>query len=551
MTLQPQNEFSIPEETIRVARAAYPKGTRYMKMRDALGTIYQDQSFTHLFPHNGRPVEAPWRLALITVMQFIEELPDRQAADAVRGHIDWKYALGLDLTDPGFDATVLCEFRTRLVQGGAEALLLEVMLTTFKERGWLKERQQQRTDSTHVLAKVRAINRLMCVGETMRFALNSLAVIASDWLLEHCDPEWLDRYGHRIEEAHLPHQQAERQVLAEVIGRDGATLLTELFASDAPAVLREIPAIEILRRVWIQNYGWEEGQLRWRSNDNVPPATLFINSPYDHEARYGKKRETRWTGYKVHLTETCEEDRPHLITHVATTSAPTTDEQMTETIHEELEQAHLSPRQHFVDTGYITAPILVSSQQQYGIEMIGPRRPDVKWQANSEHGIDVSQFRIDWEHQQATCPEGHTSSSWTPAIDNRTNEVIKIRFSTTDCRSCPRLTSCTTSQSPTPRRLITVHPREQHEALQAARRREQTPAFAKLYARREGIEATISQGVRAFDMRRSRYIGFDKTHLQHVSIAAAINVVRIVAWLEGDLPAPTRVSAFQRLCTAA
>ena len=183
--------------------------------------------------------------------------------------------------------------------------------------------------------------------------------------------------------------------------------------------------------------------------------------------------------------------------------------------------------------------------------MIGPTRPDVKWQANTEHGIDVSQFRIDWEHKHATCPEGHTSSSWTPAIDNRNNEVIKIRFSTTDCRSCPRLTSCTSSHSPTPRRLITVRPHEQHEALQAARRREQSPAFARQYARRAGIEATISQGVRAFDMRRSRYIGLHKTHLQHVSIAAAINIVRMVAWLGGDLPAPTRVSAFQRLYLAA
>jgi len=551
MTLCPQNDFSIPEETVHVARAAYPKGNLYMKMRDTLGTIYRDQDFADLFPHNGRPVEAPWRLALITLVQFMEELPDRQAADAVRGRIDLKYLLGLELTDPGFDATVLCEFRKRLVQGGTENLLLELMLALFKEHGWLKERQQQRTDSTHVLAKVRAINRLMCVGETMRFVLNSLAVVAGDWLLEHCDPEWLDRYGHRIEEAHLPHQQTERQALAESIGRDGSALLTDLFASDAPALLRTLPAVEVLRRVWIQNYCWVNGQIQWRRNDNVPPATLFINSPYDHEARYGKKRETRWTGYKVHLTETCEQDSPHLITHVATTTAPTTDEVMTETIHEELQRACLLPGQHFLDTGYITAPILVSSQHQYGIEVIGPRRPDVKWQANTEGGIDVSQFRIDWEHQQATCPEGHTSSSWTPAIDNRTNEVIKIRFSTTDCRSCPRLTSCTASQSSTPRRLITVHPREQHEALQAARRREQTPAFAKLYARREGIEATISQGVRAFDMRRSRYIGFDKTHLQHVSIAAAINVVRIVAWLDGDLPAPTRVSAFQRLCSAA
>jgi transposase len=150
MTLHPQREFSIPEETARVARAAYPKGNVYMKMRDALGTIYQDESFAHLFPQNGRPVGAPWRLAFITVVQFMEGLPDRQAADAVRGRIDLKYALGLELTDPGFDFTILSDFRQRLLEGGAEQLLLDAMLAVFKEQGWLKPRQRQRTDSTHV-----------------------------------------------------------------------------------------------------------------------------------------------------------------------------------------------------------------------------------------------------------------------------------------------------------------------------------------------------------------------------------------------------------------
>jgi transposase len=214
MTLQPQTTFSIPDETARVAHAAYPKGNLYLKMRDALGTIYQDQMFAHLFPHNGRPVEAPWRLALITVLQFLEELPDRQAADAVRGRIDWKYLLGLELTDPGFDATVLCEFRKRLIEGGAEQLLLETMLTLFKERGWLKSRQSQRTDSTHVLAKVRAINRLMCVGEAMRFALNSLAIVAGEWLLERSDAAWVHRYGHRIEEGRFPSTAARQATCA-------------------------------------------------------------------------------------------------------------------------------------------------------------------------------------------------------------------------------------------------------------------------------------------------------------------------------------------------
>jgi hypothetical protein len=137
-------------------------------------------------------------------------------------------------------------------------------------------------------------------------------------------------------------------------------LLSDLYAAEAPTFLREIPAVEILRSIWLQNYVWVEGQLRWRSNEDLPPGNQFINAPYDHEARYGKKRETRWTGYKVHLTETCEEDAPHLITHVATTAAATTDEAMTETIHADLQQAELTPRQHLLHSGSITAPILVS-----------------------------------------------------------------------------------------------------------------------------------------------------------------------------------------------
>src|SRR5256885_13284140 len=168
MTLHAQTEFAIPEETIRVARAAYRHGNTLMKLRDTLGTIYQDQSFASLFPHNGRAVEAPWRLALITVLQFMEELPDRQAADAVRGRIDWKYLLGLELADPGFDASVLCEFRRRLVDTGAEARLFETLLMTCKAQGWVKARGRQRTDSSHVLAAIRVLSRLEQVGETLR-----------------------------------------------------------------------------------------------------------------------------------------------------------------------------------------------------------------------------------------------------------------------------------------------------------------------------------------------------------------------------------------------
>src|SRR5258708_606268 len=222
-------------------------------------------------------------------------------------------------------------------------------------------------------------------------------------------------------------------------------------------------------------------------------ATSSSTRPMIKKRGSGKKRETRWTGYKVHITETCEEDAPHLITHVATTAATTTDEAMTETIHTELSRASLTPRQHLLDTGSITAPILVSSRQQYGIEVIGPARGDVKWRANTEQSIDASQFLIDWERQQAICPEGHSSISWTPAIDHRTNEVIKIKFSTKDCGRCPRQVHCIRSAKTYKRRTITIRPQAQHEALQAARRRQQTPAFASQYALQEGIEATISE----------------------------------------------------------
>ncbi len=521
------------------------KGNVYIQMRDALGPIYHDESFAHLFPQNGRPVEAPWRLALITVMQFAEELPDREAADAVRGRIDWKYALGLELTDCGFDASVLCEFRKRLIQGGAEQLLLETMLTLFKERGWLKARGRQRTDSTHVLAKIRAINRLVCVGETMRFALNSLAVVAPHWLLAHCDDTWLDRYVHRFEEGHLPKEQIERQALAEMIGQDGAHLLTDLLAPTAPLWLRQVPAVERLRQIWIQNYMYENGRLCWRANDNISPASCYVGSPYDTDARYGKKRDTTWVGYKVHVTETCDEDAPHLITHVATTLAPTADDTVTLKIHEDLKQDDLLPSEHWLDAGYITGKALVSGPKEFGVSIIGPTRANHKWQASLSPGFDASQFFIDWEAMQAVCPEGYRSNSWTPAIDCGHNEVIKIKFSLKDCRDCPSQAKCT--RSAPPRRTLTIRPKDQYLALQHARELQGTRQFSPTYSLRQGVEGTISQGVRAFGMRRSRYVGRRKTHLQHVAIASAINVVRLVAWLRGDRPEKTRTSAFARL----
>ena len=207
MSLQPLATYPIPEDTQRIARAAFPHGTIYMQVADRLGNIYHDAQFTALFPTRGQPAEAPARLALATLLQFAEGLSDRQAADAVRSRIDWKYVLGLELTDPGFHHTVLSEFRTRLVTGEAEQLLLDTLLTLARTQGLLKARGGQRTDSTHVLAAIRVLNRLERVGETLRAALNSLAIVVPGWLQALAPLEWYDRYRHRVENYQLPRRK--------------------------------------------------------------------------------------------------------------------------------------------------------------------------------------------------------------------------------------------------------------------------------------------------------------------------------------------------------
>jgi transposase len=549
MSLQSRESYPIPEETARVARAIFPKGNLVMRLYDELGLLFHDRDFADLFPVQGQPAEAPTRLALVTLLQFMEGLTDRQAADAVRTRIDWKYLLALELTDPGFDHTVLSEFRLRLLSHNAEARLFEAVLEVARTRGLLKAGGRQRSDSTHVLGAVHAMTRLEGVTETLRAALNALAVAAPDWLRAHTTPEWVDRYGLRATDFRLPKSQAKRQAWAQQTGADGLALLKAVYAETALPELRQLPAVDILRRVWVQNFMVQDDQLNWRENDNIPPAGRYISSPYDPDAHYSNKRSTQWTGYKVHLTETCDADTPNLITHVETTAAPVADDAVTASIHAGLAERDLLPAQHIADTGYVNSKLFVDSQRNYGIDLIGPTRADNHWQAKGETGFAASEFVIDWKAQQATCPTGKTSASWTPAIDRFKNDVIKIKFAKGDCRACPSSALCTRSHPP--RRTITIRPQAQHEALLAGRQREQTEEFVELYAVRAGVEGTIAQAVRSCGLRRSRYIGQARTHLQHLMTAAAMNLVRLLHWLAGEPKAATPRSAFASLFPAA
>lgn len=265
-------------------------------MCDALGPLFSSPEFADLYPEDGQPAEDPAQLALVTIFPFVEGLSDRQAADAVRGRIDWKYALGLPLEDEGFDAAVLGEFRARLIAGGAERRLFETLLEHRKDRALVKPRGRQRTDSTHVLAAIQVLSRLECMGEMLRHALDTLARVAPDWLRAWAPAAWFDRHGQRFQDYRLPAGKAARTAPAEAIGADGRQLLAAIYDPTAPGWLRAVSAAQMLRRCWLQQFHADE-PARWRAAEDLPPAPLLLCTPYDPEARYSRKRATEWVGY--------------------------------------------------------------------------------------------------------------------------------------------------------------------------------------------------------------------------------------------------------------
>lgn len=530
MALAPPKPPGIPAETVRIARRAFPKGSPYMRLRDELGPVYTDEAFAQLFSWKGEIAQAPGLLALVCVMQYMEGLSDRQAAEAVRARIDWKYALGLAIDDAGFDASVLSRFRQRLLDGGTEGEILERILRLAHDKQLVKPRGRQRTDATHVLGAVRDLNRLELVGETLRQALEVLAGAVPAWLQGWVPAEWFDRYGRRIEQARLPKSTRAQTDLRLTIGADGYQLLRTLYADETLQSLWDHPAIEALRQIWVQQFYLEDDQVHWRQARNLPSGSRMLQSPYDLEVRYGQKRQMSWKGYKVHLTESCDTERPHLIVHVETTPATTPDCEVVDPIHQALADKGLLPAEQLLDGGYMDADNLVECRQRHQVTLVGPVADDPSWQAQEQKGFALSDFSIDWAHQQARCPQGQTSRSWSTATDSTHNPVIHIGFAPRDCQACPSRESCTRSSKGA--RTLTLRHQAQHEALQKARRHQQTEAFRQRYQARAGVEGTVSQGVRAYDLRRTRFIGLAKTHLHHLLSAAAINLVRLADWFE-------------------
>lgn len=559
MSLRPQQPIpAVPDATARIARAAFPRGNPYMLLRDRLGAVFDDGDFADLYPVLGQPAYAPWRLALVTLLQFREGLSDRQAAEAVRGRIDWKYLLALDLADAGFDYSVLCEFRSRLLERKAGERLLERLLDAARAMGVLKARGRQRTDSTHVLAAIRTLNRLELLGETLRAALNALATAAPTWLRAVALPDWHERYDRRVENARLPKAAAKREAYAVQVGADGYVLLDALGQPGTPAELPVLPAIAVLRRVWARHFE----RAAPGSSSGAPGVRLrplkvcrsdgqaedWVKSPYDPDARFRSRSGREWTGYMAHLTETCDEGALRLVVHTDTTDASAHEAMRITPIQSALAAKGLAPAQHLVDGAYIGAELLTAARERYGTDLIGPQHGGQSWQGRTEDAFGVADFTVDWEGQVVRCPEGKQSVGWATYKDStrpHRSAFVQVRFSPTDCRACPSRSRCT--RSATRGRYLTLRPRREHEALVTARAREHTPEYRRLYAQRQSIEGTISQGVRAFGLRQARYRGLAKAGLQHIAMAAAINLDRLAAWLAGRPLAPTRTSRFATL----
>jgi len=548
-----------------------------VEIRDRLGQWLADEDFAAAFGIRGRPGWPPSRLALVAVLQRAEKLTDRLAAEAVRARLDWKYLLGLPLDDPGFDHTVLPEFRAKAAEAGLEQVALDALLERLVSAGLVKAGGKQRTDSTHVVAAVAALNRLELAGESVRAAVEALAAAHPDWLEQRiCVPDWTRRYGTPMTAWRPPASQAKQDELAIAYARDGYALLEAVCDESSPAWLRELPAVDVLRRVLVQNYtrtitgnGREVIKRREKEpeGDGLPPGHARIASPYDLDARWGVKRDTFWLGYKLHVTETCDDeprcgcpgdggtDRrrhdkdcaapafPNLITHVATTGATVTDNQMTGAIDDELAGKDLAPGRHYLDSGYLSAALVVSEAARHGIALIGPLLADTSAQARAGNGYARADFTVDYDSKTVTCPQGKTSVSWTPCAP-RGKDAIVAKFSADDCGPCPARSLCTTSSRN--RRQLTVLPRDLAEAQAAARAAETAIPFQADYARRAGVEGTMHQAA-SHGARRARYCGLPKTRLDHMYMACALNLLRLHAYWTGTPLDRRRTSHLARL----
>jgi transposase len=513
----------MPEETGRIGQLLLEANNSYRLIGDKLFVKLNEQDFIDLYPRDGQPGLSPVILALVTVFQFIEKLPDRQAAEALRMRMDWKYALHLPLEYAGFNFSVLSEFRDRLIAGEAEGRVFEVLVAQIRAMGLIKEHGKQRTDSIAMLSKVRWLSRLELAVETLRLAVVSLVKVERDWSAGILPPSWEDKYGERF--VMQRYTEKEWKEYEANIGNDGEWLLNRLKDGGAPAGMQELSEVKLLQTVWAQQFREETGKMVFKEVGKYD-GHAQIATPHDPEARFSRKRHFDWVGDKVQVTDSDDALYPHIITDIVSTESNLTDHEALPDIQDRLEQRQCKPDEHYVDAGYMTGSNLANSKSKQ-IDLIGPLASTVTAQHLIPDGITQAQFQVDIQKKNVTCPQGHQAT-----------RIVQIKngwrfmFSKETCATCPMRSRCCTGKNGRTIRIST-----HYELMQLARARQKTEDFKQDYAQhRSGVEGSLSALVRGNGLRVGRYIGQKKRNLQSLFTGCAANLQRTSRWLAGNRP---------------
>jgi transposase len=513
------------------ARTIFPLLERY---RARLATVY--------CVDNGRPAWDPVRLLGVLVLQFVLRLPDRQAAEAVQYDQRWRLALHLSAQDVTFDPSVLVVFRNRLVAGSQEVLAFEAVLDFLMEQGWVPKRSRQRLDSTHVRGLLSAMSRLECARETIRLLLEDLE--ADD----HLPAAWAGYWDCYVEKKLDP--RAGATLLEEKSAQAGADMLAIWKESAGCWNIGERDAFILLQRVFLENYELDSAG---RTQKTRAQPTGAVSNPHEPEAQWSSKSTTKdktWTGYKAQVAETVQ-DQPrqigeptaNFLTAMVTQDAPASDKPgMAQVLDEQRKMKLDAPSSLYVDGAYVSSGGLKQAESE-GRELRGPAP------ASPDRGkvFTVEAFDVHVEERFAICPAGERSTNCSRVEESGRGVIFRIEWTNAICANCPKRAACISGAQP--HRTICVNPH--HSYLQARRREMQTDAFKQEMRRRNGIEGTQSELVRAYGLRQARYRGKAKVRLQNYFIGAACNIRRLfrrIAWLaaqpvEGNLAAVSAVAS--------
>ncbi|MBN1963357.1 MAG: transposase [Anaerolineae bacterium] len=520
MSLKTTFPAEIPEDTRRLAEPLMAADSVYRLVGQTADEFIDEAQLAKLYAVEGRGAVNPVVLALVVVFQFVEKLPDRQAALMAVMRLDWKYALRQRLEWAGFHYADLSNFRKRLLTHGQERAVFEGVVSDLRDQGHIRRGGKQRTDSTHILGVVEQLSRLELVWEMLRMALGALLSSDAVWVLRWLPASFVQQYSTRREDYRLSEEEVAQEMQAA--GQDGCWLLAQLDRHGTEQ-LRHLPEVAQLKRVLDEQFEQGEGPPTPRPPQDCTGDVL--GTPHDPDVRYRQQGSTGWQGYQLQVTETADEDQPvQFITAVEVNSALAADQLRLAPIQRRLARLDLLPARHYVDQNYMSGHNLTASQRQ-GIALRGLIGPDT---SHKPQGFRLADFTIDLERQQATCPAGRQAIVWSTTRPDRRNDVAyQVRFGR-QCLACAHFGSggCTASSQGRHLRITPYHDLSQarrHEALQ--------PSFQREMRTRAAIEGTVSELVRAHGARQARYCGLTNNQLQAAFIAAAANLKRLARCL--------------------